>query len=97
MPDNRRAAQPFQNADLNFLRTERDEPVEAGGKTFERFAGQPDDQIGVDMDAGFAAQEMEIVGELFVILPAADELTDFLVERLDARPRIAARPAGIWR
>ena len=73
VPDNRRAAQPFQNADLDFLRAERDEPVEAGGKTFQRFAGQADNQIGVDVNAGFAAQKMEIVLQPFVILPAADE------------------------
>ena len=57
VPDNRRAAQPFEDADLNFLRAERDEPVEAGGKTFQRFAGQADDQIGVDVNAGFARAE----------------------------------------
>ena len=55
VPDNRRAAQPFQNADLDFLRTERDEPVEPGAKTFQCFTGQPDDQIGVDVNTGFVA------------------------------------------
>ena len=51
MPDDGRAAQPFQNADLDFLRAERDEFVKAGGKTFQRFARQADNQIGVDVDA----------------------------------------------
>ena len=35
----------------------RSKPVE----TFERFAGQTDDQIGVNVDASFAAQKLKIV------------------------------------
>ena len=84
MPDNRRAAQPFQDADLDFLRTERDEPVEPGPKTFQCFTGQTDDQIRVDVNAGFAAQKIEIIRQPFTVLPAADERADFGIERLDA-------------
>ena len=73
MPDDGRAAQPLEDAHLDFLRTERDQPVEAGGKTFQRFARQPDNQVGVDMHAGFVAQKMEIVRQPLIILPAADE------------------------
>ena len=78
VPDNRRAAQSFQDAHLDFLRAERDKPVKPGGKAFDGLAGQADNQIGVDVDAGFAPEEMEIVGELVVILPAFDEFADFL-------------------
>jgi len=84
VPDNRRAAQPLQDADLDFLRAERDEPVKAGGKAFDDFARQTDDQIGVDVNAGFAAEEMEIGRELFVILPTLDQAADFRIEGLDA-------------
>jgi len=84
VPDNRRAAQSFEDAHLNFLRTECDKPAEPGGKALQRFAGQPHNQIRMDMDAGFTAQKMEIVGELFMVLPPADQMADCLVERLDA-------------
>ena len=43
MPHDGRATQPFQDADLDFLRAERDKPVEARAKTFHRFARQADD------------------------------------------------------
>ena len=59
VPDNGRAAQAFQNADLDFLRAERDEPVKAGGETFHRFTGQADNQIGVNVDARFRSAENE--------------------------------------
>ena len=52
MAGNGRAAETFQNADLDFVRLERDEPVEPGGKAVERFARQADDEVGVDVDAG---------------------------------------------
>ena len=84
MPHDGRAAQAFQDADLDFLRPERDEAVKAGGETFERFAGQSYDQVGVNMHAGFAAQEMKVVRELVVVLPAADESAHGFVEGLDA-------------
>ena len=58
--DDGRAAQPFQNANLDFLRTQSQQAVEAGGKTFQRFARQAGDQIGVDVDAGLLAQETEL-------------------------------------
>ncbi len=46
--------------------------------------GRPTIKISVDVDAGFAAQEIKIVREAFVILPPADERADFGVEGLDA-------------
>ena len=38
----------------------------------------------MDVDAGFCTEEMEIVRQLLVILPALDSVADLLVERLDA-------------
>lgn len=84
MPGNRRAAQPFQNAHLDFLRTQSNEPVEARSKTFDGFAGQPDNQVGVKVNAGLAPQEVKVVFQPRVMLPALDELADGFVERLDA-------------
>ena len=69
---------------MNFLRTERDESVKTGGETFQRFAGQADDQIRVDVDAGFVAQKIKIICHPLVILPATDERADFGIECLDA-------------
>jgi len=68
---------------LDFLRASamsRSKPA-AKSRRFRRAAGN---QIGVDVDAGFCTEEMEIVGELVVILPAADERGDFGIEGLDA-------------
>src|SRR5208282_2400277 len=83
VPDNRRAAQPFENAHLNFLWAERDEPVEPGGKTFQRFARQPGNQVSVDVNASLASEKTKIILQPFIILPAFDGRADRLVERLD--------------
>jgi hypothetical protein len=66
------------------MRPQRDEPVEAGGKAVERFAGQADDEVGVDVDAGVRAEPKEILRGFCVVLAAADPSGDFLVEGLDA-------------
>ena len=84
VPHDRRAAQPLEDADLDLLRPQRDEPVEAAAEALEVFARQADDQVGVDVNAGLRAEEAQVVLELRVVLPAADELATSLVERLDA-------------
>ena len=96
MANNGRAAKPFQNADLDFLRAERHEPVKAIGETLQRFPWQSDDQISVNMNAGAAAPKTQIVGELVVILPTLDPLADFGVEALDAHLELqgAGRESG---
>ena len=76
VPDNRRAPQSCQDANLDFLRAERDKFVKTGGKTFERFARQPDDQICVDVDTGFAAEIIKIIRKPFVILATADRCAE---------------------
>jgi hypothetical protein len=38
VPGESRAAEPLENADLNFMRAERDEPVESSRKALQRFA-----------------------------------------------------------
>ena len=68
---------------MDFLRAKRNQPVKPGGKAFDGLAGQANNQIGVDVDAGLASKKMEIIFQPFIILPAFDGRTDFLVERLD--------------
>ena len=84
VPDDGRAAETFEDADLDFLRIEGDETIESGGKIFDAFAGQANDEVGVDMNACLLAQEMEIVLEAGVILATFDERADGFVERLNA-------------
>src|SRR5687767_9925504 len=76
VPDNGRAAQTFQNADLNFLRPESNKLVKSAPETREILTGQADNEIGVDVNAGLPAQEAEIFGKLIVILAALDPGTD---------------------
>ena len=56
----RGAAQAFEDADLDLMGTKLEESVESRRETFEGFAGQPDDEIGVDVHAGFLAQEAQV-------------------------------------
>src|SRR5204863_6496415 len=82
--DDGRAAQALEDAHLDFLRSERDQAVEARTEAFHGLTRQPDDEVGVDMDARLRAEEMEVVGELDGVLPPADELAHLVIETLDA-------------
>ena len=82
--DDRRAAQPLEDADLDLLRAERDEPVEPGGEAGEVLARQAGDQVGVDVYARLAPEEPQVLREFRVVLPAADSGGDVVVERLYA-------------
>jgi len=42
MPHDRRAAQPLENADLDFLRRESDQPIKSGCKTCQILSRQSD-------------------------------------------------------
>jgi hypothetical protein len=84
VPDDRGAAQAFEDANLDFLRVEPDQAVESGAEAFERFARQSDDEIGVNVDAGAGSEESEIVFEPFGILAAFDQPPDLFVESLNA-------------
>ena len=78
------AAQPLQNSDLDFLRTQRQQAVESRRKTLQRFARQAGDQIGVDVNAGLLAQEPHVIGQPRVVLRTADVFGSPLVESLNA-------------
>src|SRR5262245_5375323 len=60
------AAEALEDADLDLLGVEGDESVEAGGEGVEVLAGEADDQVSVDVDAGVVAEEMEVLGDLGV-------------------------------
>ena len=84
VPDDGRATKALENSDLDLLRSECDELIEAAREAGHVLAGKSDDQIGVHMDAGFAVQELEVLGEAIVILPAFDAGADLRIETLDA-------------
>ncbi len=77
-------AEPLQNADLDFLRTQRKQTIETGSETFERLAGQSDDQVRMDMDPCFLAEESEVCLELVVVLSSTDQFPHLWIKRLDA-------------
>ena len=83
MADDGRAAQALEDADLDLLRAQRDEPVEAAAEALQIFARQADDEIGVDVDAGVLAEKAQVVLEANEVLSAADILRGGVVEGLD--------------
>jgi len=78
------AAESFENAELDFLGTEREEAVEAVGEGVEGFAGQTGDEIGMNVDASPFAKEAEVVFETGEVLTAADAGADVGIEGLNA-------------
>jgi hypothetical protein len=72
VPGDRRAAQAFQDAELDFVRAQGVEAVEALGKTFQRFAGQAEDQVGVQVGGAVLDQPGEVGTGLVVVLAARD-------------------------
>ena len=83
VPHDRRATQTFQNADLNFLRPPGIKAIEAAAKSREVFAGQADDEVGVNVHAGVVAQPSQVVGQAIVILPTGNTRLDLRIQRLD--------------
>ena len=69
---------------MNFLRTQRHQPVETLPEALDRFARQPGDQIRMDMHAGLPTQEAQIIFEPRVILSPLNQRARLLVEALDA-------------
>ena len=84
MTGNRRAAQPLENAELDFMRTQGHQLVEAAGEHLDRFTGQAGNQIDVQMCLGVVAQPFEVAARHIVLLSARDALLHFGVEGLDA-------------
>ena len=51
-----RAAQALEDAELDLVRGQRVQAVEAMGKTLQRFAGQAEDEVGVHVGVALAHQ-----------------------------------------
>src|SRR5688572_26615519 len=82
--NDRGAAQPLEDADLDLLRIQCNESVETCSEARYVFTWQSNDQVRVHMHTRFLAQEAEVLCEPGVVLPAADALRHLLVERLDS-------------
>src|SRR5262245_50582068 len=76
MPDDRRAAEALEHADLDFLGVELYQPIESSSEAFHVFTRQADDQIGVHMYAGFSSQPPQVLFHFHIVLPATDQLGD---------------------
>ncbi len=79
----RGAAEALEDADLNFLRAEAHESIEAGGQALERFAGEADDEVGMEMGGGLGAEEAEVLRGACDVLATMDAVGDVRVEGLD--------------
>ncbi len=70
MARDRSAAQPLQYADLDFVRPQRVQPVEAAPEALHVFTGQTGDEIDVHQRAGALAQPHEIGFRALAVLPS---------------------------
>ena len=59
VPDDRRAAQTLEDADLDFLRPKRDQPIESRAEALHCFTRQTDDQIRMNVHARLFRAENE--------------------------------------
>src|SRR5439155_25218714 len=89
----RRPTQTLEQSDLNLLRPQDHQPVEAGGEAVDVLPRQADDQVRVYVNARVLAQEAQVLGELVIVLPPADSRGNFFVERLDPHFKLQ-RPGG---
>jgi hypothetical protein len=78
------AAEALEQAHLDFLGIQADQTIETGGKTVEGFAGQADDEVGVEVDTGLLAEEAEIILQPIEVLASGDAGADIGMEGLDA-------------
>jgi hypothetical protein len=82
--DDGRSPETLEDSHLDFMRVQSDESVKAPAETLDGFAGQTDNEIGVDVHTGFAAEKTKVIIQLSHVLTAADEVTNLVVEGLDA-------------
>ena len=81
---NRRAAQTLQDAELDLMRTNRQQPVKTVGKTLQRFPRQAKDQIDMQVRVGVGQQPAQVGLGGIVVLPPGDGLLHRHVEGLHA-------------
>lgn len=76
-------AEAFEDADLDFVGLKGEEVVEALGEALEGFSGQAEDEVGVEVGAGFLSQEAEVFFRALVVLSSSDSFCDLWIESLD--------------
>ena len=81
---NGRAAQAFQNAELNFMGLKRIQLVKTIGKALQTFSGQAKNQIGVQMRVGFVQQPFQIGNGFVIVLLARNALLHIDIKGLNA-------------
>ncbi len=84
MARDRRAAQALEDADLDFMRMQRMQPVEATTEAGEVFTRQARNQVDMDQRRRFLAQPAQIGFGRGIVLPPRDARLHGLVPGLDA-------------
>lgn len=82
--NNGRAAQPFEDADLDFLWVQGMQTIESGCEGLEILTGEPGDEVGMNMDTGVLAEESEVILQSFEVLTSADAFGCGRVKSLDS-------------
>ncbi len=82
MPTDRRAAPPRQNPDLDLVRTDPHQPIEAGPERGGILARQSDDEIGVQVRGGVCVQPAQIGLGLHIVLRPRDQRLRLGIEGL---------------
>lgn len=83
MANDGRSLQPFQKADLDFLRPEFSESIKAAGETCQIFPRESDDQIGMNVDAGVISKEVKVIFQYCIVLLPTDQMPDVFVKGLN--------------
>ena len=90
--DDRRAAQALEDAELDFMRANRQQPVKTFGKTLQRFARKAKNQVDMQVRVGVRQQPAQVgLGGLVVLAPR-DGLLHYHVEGLHAVVILAGAP-----
>ena len=84
MAGDRRAAQAFEEAELDFVRAQGVQAVETFSEAGQRFTGQAEDQISVQVGVAVIDQPGQVFASFGVVLPARDGLLNLRIEGLDA-------------
>ena len=84
----RRAAQALEYPQLNLMRANAVELIEARRKRLPRLTGQTKNQIGMQMRLAVVQQPTQIGLRLGVVLPAADALLHVHIKTLNANLKL---------
>ena len=84
VPDDWGAPKPLENPDLDLLRLKPQQTIKPPAETLEILARKPDDQVGMDVNAGLGPKESEILLQPGERLSSADQLGAQRVKGLDS-------------